>query len=394
MAEQTTTRRPDVDEDWQDVAALFEIRSDTTYLNHGSFGISPAPVRNARNEFTRQLDLQPMDFFVRQMEPLLSEAISKTARFLNTEPDNLVFAENATSAMNIVADSFPLQEGDEVLTNNHEYGAVHRIWNRACERVNATNRVVTMPQRFESSDQIVDAIFQTATEQTRLVVVSHITSPTALIMPVHEICERARAMGIAVCIDGPHAPAHVPLDFSELKCDFYTASCHKWLCASLGSGFLYVSPEHHARIQPTMQSWGRLLPAIPEKWYEEFIWPGTRDPATYLSVPVAIEFMESIGLGPFRERTRHMQRSTTDRLIELTGQQPIGTDRDLWYGTMSHVPLPEGYWSELQASLWNQHGIEVPIICFEDRWFIRVSHHLYTTQADISRLIDALKKHF
>ncbi len=390
-----TRRRIDVDDDWQDLAALFAIRDDTIYLNHGSFGIAPRPVREARRRYIDRLDCQPMDFYVRELEPLLANALARLGQLTGTAAHNLVFAENATFAMNIVADSFPLSPGDEVLTNNHEYGAVHRIWNRATGRVGARHVVARLPESFESHQQIVDCLMNQASDRTRLLIVSHITSPTALIMPVQAICREAARRGIAVCIDGPHAPAHVPMELDQLGCDFYTASCHKWLSASLGTGFLFVQPRHHDTVQPQLLSWGRLLPKRPEQWFEEFIWSGTRDPSGYLSVVAAIDFMQqSVGLQAFRDRVRWMARQTADALIELTGQLPLGRDLDLWYGSMAHVPLPAGDWSQLQQHLWSQYGIEVPIIDFEGRWYIRVSHHLYNTLGHVKTLLDALHKAF
>ena len=390
MAE-TITRRPHVDADWADLAAQFDVRKDTIYLNQGSFGISPRIVRQARRRWIDELDCQPMDFYVREFEPLLAKTLDQLAQFLNTVKESLIFVENATTGMNIVADNFPLNAGDQVLSNNHEYGAVHRIWDRACERADAQHRIARLPDIFESHEQVVEAVFAEVNEHTRLIIVSHITSATALIMPVQAICDRAGEMGIPVCIDGPHAPAHVPLDLTELNCALYTSSCHKWLCATLGSGFLYVHPEFQHQIQPPVKSWGRLLPAMPEEWFEEFIWPGTRDPSSFLSVGTAMDFMQSVGLSAFRDRTYTMARQTAADLMELTGTVPLGRD-PIFYGTMAHVPLPEGDWSQFQMKLWQEAGIEVPIITFENRYFVRVSHHLYTTRAHCDTLLGEISK--
>jgi len=389
----STSRRPDVDSDWDDLIDQYEIRPDTVYLNQGSFGISPRPVREVRRAWIDRLDHQPMDFYVRQFEGHMESALGSLARFLHTDPQNLVFSENATSAMNVVANSLVLKPGDQVLSNNHEYGAVHRIWQRACDQAKAELRVARLPESFESHDQIVDSIFAEANDRTRLIVVSHITSATALIMPVQAICERAKQLGIPVAIDGPHAPAHVHLDLSELGCAFYTASCHKWLAATLGSGFLFVHPDYQDRICVPNKSWGRLLPAMPEKWFEEFIWPGTRDPSSYFSIPAAIEFIEEVvGLEAFRARTRHMQKQTTEQLVDLLGNAPIGKDIDLWYGTMSHVALPDGDWSHLKEFLWQEGRIEIPIFGFENKWYVRASHYLYNSRDQYDLLIRCLKK--
>jgi len=384
-----------IDEDaaWQDIRARWRLREDTVYLNHGSFGPPPEPVRVARREWLDRLDAQPMDFFFRTVEPALSQARVSLARFVGTAVENLVFVENATYGMNVVADSLSLSPGDEVVLTDHEYGAVHRIWERACRRAGTVGPIIaTLPMPIQSADQMVDAVFAAVSGRTRLIVVSHVTSATAAILPVREICRRARESNIAVCIDGPHAPAQLPLNVDSLDCDFYTASCHKWLCASFGSGFLYVHPRQQETVEPVLLSWGRLLPNEPVAWHEEFTWTGTRDYSPYLTIPVAIGFLESVGLAAFRTRTHYLARYARQRLVELTGLAPPVPDSDQWYGSMALVPLPPGEALPLQKTLWERHGIEVPIIPFGERRYIRVSCHLYTRTADIDRLVTALAR--
>ncbi|MCE2792470.1 MAG: aminotransferase class V-fold PLP-dependent enzyme [Planctomycetota bacterium] len=384
-------RRPEVDADWADLAAHWDIRPDTIYLNHGSFGPSPRVVRETRRRFIDALDCQPMDFYVRQFEPQLLEARRQLAEFLGTTQKNVVFAENATFAMNVVADSFPLKAGDEVLLNDHEYGAVLRIWERRCRRVGAQVKVAPLPERFESAEQVVEAITAGITRRTRLAIVSQITSPTAIILPVAEIAAACREREVAICVDGPHVPAQIDLHLDTLGVDFYCASLHKWLCAPLGTGFLYAHPRWQSIVQPQLLSWGRLLPALPEQWDEQFTWSGTRDSSLYLSVPAAIDFMtNTIGLGTFRSRCGWLANEAGARLLELTGERPLAPTTGGWYGTMCHVPLPPGDWSQLQNWLWEAHRIEVPIIHFNSRWFVRVSSHLYNTTAQIDLLVRAL----
>ena len=389
---QTSVRNPAVDSDWEDFKSLWNIRPDSIYLNHGSFGPPPVPVQESKFAYSRELDSQPMDFYLRHYEPLLENARQKLAEFVGTDYKNLIFVENATFGMNVVAESFQLKAGDEVLLNNHEYGAVHRIWHRTANAVGAKVVSAQLPERIESRQQIVDCFLSEVTVNTKLIVVSHITSPTALIMPVKEICAAMRARGIAVCIDGPHAPAQIELNIGEIDCDFYTASCHKWLCASLGSGFLFAHSRHHASMQPPLKSWGRLLPAMPEHWTEEFIWSGTRDPAAYLSIPAAIEFMNQIGLENFRERSYWLAKYGEERLCELTGEQTIASRMHGWYGSMAHIRLPVGNHENLQRRVWDDAKIEVPIFEFEGRDYVRLSCHLYNDTEQIDQLVTALSK--
>ncbi|HEX3316204.1 MAG TPA: aminotransferase class V-fold PLP-dependent enzyme [Gemmataceae bacterium] len=375
-----------------DHARHWRIRPDTTYLNHGSFGPPPESVREAQRRWKDRLDEQPMDFFVRLLPPAWIEARDRLGRFVGTSGENLVFVGNATVAMNVVADSVRLGPGDEVLLNDHEYGAVVRIWERACRRAGAEPpRVVKLPGPFESAEQIEDALFAAVLPRTKMLVVSHITSPTAVIFPVDRICARARREGILTCIDGPHAPAQVTVDIDRIGCDYYCASLHKWLSAPFGSGFVHAARKHHAAMEPAVRSWGRQLPNPTYGWADEFMWVGSYDPSPYLTVPAAIDFLEAVGLDAFRSKTHELAQYARHRLVELTGLTPIVPDSPEWYGTMAHVPLPPGDARELQNRLWTEHQIEVPIVAWNEGRYIRVSCHLYNDRAQIDRLVDVLR---
>jgi isopenicillin-N epimerase len=255
----------------------WQIRPGTTYLNHGSWGPPPTPVRAARAAWLARLDEQPMDAFLREYEASWLKARASLAAFVNADAEGMIFVPNATAGMNLVADSTPLSVGDEILLNDHEYGAVARIWGRKAEETGATVRTLTLPTPLNDPAELVEFYKKSFTDKTRIVILSHITSPTAITLPIQEIAAAAKERGILVCIDGPHAVAQLALDIQSLGVDFYTASCHKWLCAPLGSGFLYVAPQHRKQIRPALLSWGRLRPLQPKEWYEEFIWSGTQD---------------------------------------------------------------------------------------------------------------------
>lgn len=388
---------------WAHWKQHFVLRPDTTYLNHGSFGPPPAAVREARDGWQRKLDSQPMDFFVREFELAWLAARDRLAAFVGATAGNLIFAENATVAMNVVADSFPLAAGDEVLLTDHEYGAVKRIWGRACERAGGNVRTVELPLPLGNAKELTDEILSAASERTRLLVVSHITSPTAAILPVAEICRAARQRGIAVAIDGPHAIAQVPLAIDELDCDFYAASCHKWLAGPFGSGFLYVAPRQHPHVQPPVLSWGRIPPTRIDSWSDEFVWSGTRNPSAYLALPAAIEFLEQVGLNEFRIRSHWLAQYARRKLVELTQREPLVPDDAAWYGSMAHVPLPpprngavQGescpISNPLQNTIWRRLGIEVPIVEFRGQRYVRVSCHLYNDTQQIDRLVQGFSQ--
>ena len=252
--------------------------------------------------------------------------------------------------------------------------------------------VAHLPLPLTTAQEIVDSIVGKFTSRTRLLVVSHITSPTAITMPVEQICRVARTRGIEICIDGPHAVAQLPLDLDSLDCDYYTASCHKWLSAPFGSGFLYAHPRVQQTIQPPVLSWGRLPPSRPEAWSDEFIWSGTRDPSALLAIPASIQFLQSVGLETFRSRTHQLARYARQQLATVYDGRPLVPDDGQWYTSMAHAPLPPGDAPPLQQALWDRYGIEVPIIAWNDARYIRVSCHLYTTQRDIDYLVRSLRE--
>lgn len=386
--------------DWDHWTSEWSLEPGVTYLNHGSFGPSPDTVRRARVQWLDALERQPMDFLVRRLEPLLDEAAARLGAFVGCRGDDLVFVPNATTGMNVVASSIELAAGDEVLLTDHEYGAVVRIWGQRCGRVGAKCVTARLPLPLETKDAVVDALFESVTDRTRLIVVSHVTSQTAAILPIAEICQRARAEQIPVCVDGPHAIGMVPLQIAELGCDFYTASCHKWLSGPFGSGFLYVSPRRRGRLQPPVTSWGRSLSGRQASWRDEFYWPGTYDPTPFLALPAAIDFLERVGLEEFRSQTHTLARNARQRVAEFTGGEPFVPDDPAWYGSMITIPLPEvprsdawpGKPHPLQVVLWERFQIEVPVFEWRQRLCLRVSCHLYNRPEDIDRLLDALQE--
>ena len=410
---------------------LWSLRPGVTYLNHGSFGPPPKSVSAARLEWIARLESEPMDFFVRQMEGHLELARHRLGDVFGTSGDNLLFVDNATFAMNIVAASLPLASGDEVLATNHEYGAVLRIWRERCQNLGVRLVVQKLPEEFRSAEEVVETLFAGVTERTRLIVVSHITSPTALILPVADICRRARALGIRVCIDGPHALAAVPVHLDRLECDFYCASGHKWLSAPFGSGFLYVNPRWKQAVRPVVVSWGNSLSGRAHSWQDAFVWLGTRDPSPFLAIPAAIDFFTNLptlssepnslppddlaavvpsaeegvwsrqiagsaaGIDRFRAASQALVAEARRRISAVTRLDPIGTPE--WYGTMITMPLPDwvpetphGHMHPIQAALWQRDQIEAPVTNWSGRRHIRASCHLYNTIADVQHLAAGL----
>lgn len=381
-------------------ALHWSLRPGVTYLNHGSFGPTLNVAMAARQTWSETLAAEPMDFFIRRMETHLDEAADKLGKFVGCDGRDLIFVDNATAGMNIVAASTRLEPGDEVLVGDQEYGAVLRIWRRVCQQSGAKLVVRALPAPVSSVEELADALLSGVTDKTRLLVVSHVTSPTATVFPVELICRRARERNVPVCVDGPHAIAMRSLKLAQLDCDYYAASCHKWLSAPFGSGFLYVARRRQQNLMPSVTSWGGSLGGRRASWKDEFTWIGTRDPSAFLAVPAAIDFLEGYGVERFRAETHELTCYARERIVAITGIEPLIPDSIDWYGSMVALPLPlddpppthRGWGHPLQRAFWYKHQIEVPILNAAGRWLLRVSCHLYNDRDDIDRLARALRE--
>ena len=338
----------------------FLLDPGVTFLNHGSYGACPAPVFARYQELQRELERNPVAFLARRFDELTAGSRAALAAFLGARPDDLVFVPNATAGLNAVIRSLRLEPGDEVLTTRHEYGAVTRTW----EFVGA--KLV-----YAEPDELAASIGP----RTKAVSVSHITSPTALVLPVEEICAAARAAGVLAIVDGAHAPGQLPLDLDALGADVYAGNCHKWLCAPKGAGFLWARPEHQRWIEPLVISWGY---GDDRTFADRHGWQGTRDPAAALTIPAAIEAHATFDL----ERCRRLAAASHDVLPPF-GPSPAP---QMW-ATEVATDEPE----ELQRRLFDEHAIEVVVREWEGRSLLRVSIAPYNDEADIERLVSALE---
>jgi isopenicillin-N epimerase len=375
-----------------ELRASYLLRKDVTFLNHGSFGACPRPVFERYQAWQREVEAEPVDFLGRRVSGLLAEARARLAAFVGTEANNLVFVPNTTFGLNVVARSLGLQPGDEVLSTNHEYGAIERTWRFNGAKTGARYISQPIPLPVEEDRQaVVDQLWEGVTARTRVIAISHISSPTAIIFPVAEICARARAAGIITVIDGAHAPGQVDLALDDWGPDFYVGNCHKWLSAPKGTAFLYANPDRQAILEPLVISWGwESMHPGPSRFIDYFEWVGTQDPSAYLSVPAAVEFQEQHNWPRVRAACHQLLNQARHRIGELTGLPPITPDTAEWWSQMCSIPLPDALVDRLGGRLWEQWKIEVPITSWNGQRFVRVSIQAYNTEQDIERLVQAL----
>lgn len=366
---------------------------DITFLNHGSFGACPLPVQAAQTEWRTRLERQPLQFLVRELESELDVARAELARFVGSEPDDLVFVPNTTTGVNTVLRSLPFASEDELLVTNHEYNACRNALNFVAERTGASVVVATLPFPFQHEEDLVAPILEAITPKTRLALVDHVTSPTGFVMPIERIVRELQARHVDVLVDGAHAPGMISLDLRQLGATYYTGNCHKWLCTPKGSALLHVRRDRQHLIRPLTISHGANSQRTDRsRFLIEFGWTGTGDPSAWLSVPAALRFMESSmpgGWPAIMRRNRALALAGRQCLCNALGFQVPCPDS--FIGSLAAVPLPDAAddasprqpFNEypLQDDLRVNHGIEVPVHPWPapPKRLLRISAQLYNS---------------
>jgi isopenicillin-N epimerase len=375
---------------------LFLLDPDRVFLNHGSFGACPREVLQAQQQWQLQMERNPVEFLGRESAQLLLQARNALGDELGARGDDLVFIPNSTTGVNIVARSVALRPGDEVLTTDLEYGACDATWLRVCAESGAHYRRVEIPLPFEP-DQLFERLISAVTPRTRMIYLSHITSTTALTLPVARVCSAARELGVTTLIDGAHAPGQIDLALDAIGSDYYVGNCHKWLCAPKGSAFLHARPERQDELHSPVTSWGYSSDLGGHSGLDAYLgrtgferrlqWQGTRDISPWLAVPAAIEFQRRHDWPAVRKRCHQLAAEALQALTQRHGLNPIAGDEH--WAQMVAIPVPEQQPEVLLRRLYEESGIEIPVTRHAGQVFVRLSVQAYNTEDDIGRLIDA-----
>ena len=374
------------------------------FLNHGSFGACPRTILRRQEDLRRQMEAEPVQFLWRRYEERLEPSRATLARFLGAQTHDLVFVTNATSGVNAVVRSLKLRRGDELLTTSHDYNACHNVLLEASLRTGAQLVVATIPFPLGSVEAAVDAILAAVTPRTRLALIDHVTSPTALVLPVARLARELAARGVDTLVDGAHAPGMLPLELDKLGVAYYTGNLHKWTCAPKGTAFLWVRRDKQSTVQPAVVSHGNNTPRPGFTAFQDrFDWAGTCDPTGWFCAGAAIEWMAKRVPGGWPEIYRRnaelaerARRLLCDRL-----EVPAPCPADM-LGSMATLPLPDrfqdlaktGKIDAEQSRLYDDFGIEVPFMRFGQpaRRYLRVSAQLYNSLAEYAYLAEAVRR--
>ncbi|MEJ2757422.1 MAG: aminotransferase class V-fold PLP-dependent enzyme [Anaerolineales bacterium] len=370
----------------------FMLDPEIHFLNHGSFGACPRPVFEELIAWQTRLERQPVKLLGREITAEMHTARASLARLLHCGTDDVVFFPNPTTAINMVVRNLDLIPGDEVLTTNHEYGAMDRTWRFMADKQGFRYHNLPVPVPVTTHAAFVEHFWAGVTSSTRVIFLSHITSQTALIFPLKEIIQRAKRAGILTIIDGAHALGQILLDLDDLQPDIYTGACHKWLCAPKGSAYLFADPAIQPMLEPLVVSWGYDSEHPSGSQFVDYHeWQGTRDMSPFLSVPAAIRFQQTAEWQAARVKCKEMVQAVRDELHALTGLEKICPDGPEWLGQMAAIPLPEVDVDVFKARLYDEFRVEVPVYRWEGQPFLRVSVQAYNTQEDLDALVAGVK---
>ena len=369
----------------------FLLDPEITFLNHGSFGACPKTIFENYQSLQLELEKEPVQFIQKKANEYLKVAKDALAKYIGCSSEDFFFVPNPTVAINTVLRSLELKEGDEILSTNHEYGAMDRTWNFFCKKTGAKYIRQNISLPIVSKEQLLEEFWSGYTSKTKIIFISQISSATALIFPVKEICDKARTLGLITIIDGAHVPGHIDLNIQELNPDFYTGALHKWMLAPKGSSFLYVKRIFQSAIDPLVVSWGYESEAPSESLFLDYHeYQGTRDISAFLTTPKVVQFLDDNNWKEKAAQCRKLILDNYKNFCELLNSKPICPVTSEFLGQMCSIPIKTDRPQELKEILFNKYKIEIPVTKIESGMFIRIAINAYNSQNDLDILYAAI----
>ena len=380
----------------------FLLDNKVTFLNHGSFGACPKKIFNEYQSWQKKLEKQPVKFLdqFRDFGPNMTNVREALSKKINCNVNNLVPVVNATTGLNAIIKSLHFKKGDEVIMSNHEYGALEKTWQfiKTKYKIKITIAKVSLP--ISSEEKFIKDFVKKFTSKTKILFLSHITSPTALLFPIKKLVKITKQHKIITIIDGAHAPGHIDLNLKNLNADFYSGNCHKWMMSPKGAAFMWSSSKYKNHLDPLIVShgWNKKNNSTNQKgalgnsrFIDMFEYNGTKDPAAWLSVPASIKYInDKKNTKLFITQSKVLYNFALK--LSKTFKMPLLGDRKFLPPLMISVPIPKVKEIEFQRKLYKNYKIEIPIIPWENKSFARISYQLYNSIKDLEKLEYALKK--
>ena len=378
----------------KEIKTLFHLDRNVTYLNHGSFGACPKELLKIQYNFKKELEREPVKHLAFDIVKNLEKSRKALSHYVNCDKDDVVYFPNPSTALNTVLRSLRLDRGDEVLSTNHEYGAMDKAWNYLSKQIGFKyiNQKISVP--LTTKDFFIKEFVKGITNKTRVIFLSHITSPTGLIFPIKEICEIASEKKIITIIDGAHVPGHIKLDLKDLNVDFYSGACHKWMCSPKGVAFLYAKKNRQDIIEPLVISWGYDSENPSSSQFLDYLqWQGTNDISAYLTIPETINFLKKKNWNEKAKKCRELNLWAANKVQQELKLKPLANSHFL--GQMSSYLFDfKGDLLSNQLEFYKKYKIQIPFFSWNDNTLFRISVQAYNNKEEIENFIHCFKDHF
>ena len=370
--------------------SLFMLNPNIVYLNHGSFGACPKPIFEALINYQKMLEFEPVKHLAYDVYNHLENSRKALSKYINCNKNDVVFSPNPSTALNTVIRSLDLKENDEILTTDHEYGALDKAWKFICKKTGAKYIQQTIPLPLHTKEEFIEHFSKGLTNKTKIIFISHITSSTALIFPVKEICEIAKDKGITSIIDGAHAPAQIKLDIKNINPDIYVGACHKWMCSPKGVSFLYAKKEIQSMIEPLVISWGYEPENNSNSQFLDFHqWQGTKDMSAFLTVPDTINFLNKYNWNNITKECKDINSWARDQINNLLKKEPLASKEFMGQMSSFYYDIKENPF-DFNVKFYLKYKIQIPFIEWKDKTLMRISIQAYNNKKDIFKLLEAL----
>jgi isopenicillin-N epimerase len=374
-----------------DLKSLFLLNEEITFLNFGSFGACPKPIFEKYQAYQLEMEHDPVQFITVRLAHYLQKNREALAKYISCDADDIVMVPNPSYAVNTIAKSIAWKQDDEILTTDLEYGACDKTWKFVTDSVGAKyiRQHISLPIIDEAS--FVTDFFAGVSHRTKLIFLSHITSTTALILPVAAIAARAKQLGIPVFIDGAHAPGHIPLDIKALDVAYYTGACHKWMMTPKGSSFMYIKKECQNDIKPLIVSWGyeALFPSH-STFLDWHSMNGTKDYTASICVGDAIDFMVAHEWNDIGSRSRDLVKAYAGDFAKALNSELLAPLTDDFIGQMVSVEIKTDDPEKLYRIFVDGYKIEIPVMRHGNKVYLRYSIQGFNDSKDLDKLIDTI----
>jgi isopenicillin-N epimerase len=367
----------------------FNLNPKLVYLTHGTFGASLKSALDNKIEWQKKLESDPFDFLINEAPKELANSRNHLAKYINCNGDDLVYFPNPSTALNAVIKSLNLKKNDEVLTTNHEYGALDRTWKYYSNFKGYNYKKVKIEVPYNDKSIFIKKFESAINTNTKVIYLSHITSSTGLIFPVKEICEIAKNNNILSIVDGAHVPGHINLDINDIDSDVYVGACHKWMCSPKGVAFLYVKKQYQDMLEPLVVSWGYEAEYPSDSQFLDYMqWQGTNDISAYLTIPDTIKFLKK---HDWKKKAQHCRALNLWAKNEIcTALDTYATGADQFLGQMTTIAFKLEEPLKEQIDFYTKYKIQLPFIKWNDKTFFRISLQVYNSKEDINYLIKSL----